>query len=300
MKLGRQILAILFLWGGHAWGDPRVDAAVRQLVSLGVKETTARSIVERWVERDTRRDPRPLLQTLQRSSENGAPVDLMLDKTAEGLAKGVSGDHLLRVLDGLGKSLGQAARLARVIRDDLNSEGITERETILRLGILQRLRKDDGWLRRLEEEAKQHEVNLHGFLQVSEAIGHLTGRLGLREKEADDLGALWMQKRTPPNEVNRLVRAIERGQKETSISEAARAVTESVLRGTPLEDALSRAEKAQENKEKKKTRGNDEERVTQEKSSPQSQPSAAEGRKDPSENKKDKESRNREKGEKDK
>ena len=276
MRLRSLIFAVLFLWGGQASGDAHADAVVQQLVSLGVKETTARSVVERWMERNSNRDPRPLLQTLQRASESGAPVDMMLDKTAEGLAKGASGDLLLRALDNWGKNLGQAARLARVIRSDLKSEGVSERETILRLGILQRLRKDEGWLRRLEQEAKQNQVNLQGFLQVSEAVGHLSGRLGLDEKEADDLGALWMKKRTPPSEVNKLVRVIEKGQPEMSVSEAVRVVTESVVRGASPEDVLSHIEKTKETKEKDRTMEEAEEQVTRVKSDGSSSPSAAE------------------------
>lgn len=298
MRLGRLIFTILFLGSGKAAADPHVDAAVQQLVSLGVKAPTARSVVERWVERDANRDPRPLLQTIRRASENQAPVDLLLDKTAEGLAKGVSGDRLLRALDDWGKNLGQAARLARVLRSDLNSEGVSERETILRLGILQRLRKDDGWLRRLEEEAKQNEVNLHGFLQVSEAVSYLSGRLGLDEKEADDLGALWMKKRMPPNEVYRLVRALEKGRPEVSVSDAVRAVTESVLRGSPPEDALTHIEKKTretkvEKDRKTKEKKEKEERVTRVKPDVNSPPSAAQDRKDPPENKKEKEKKDR-------
>lgn len=282
MNLRKLIFAVLFLWGGQAAaGDAHVDAVVQQLTSLGVKETTVRLVVERWMERDTNRDPRPLLQTLQRASESGAPVDLMLDKTAEGLAKGVSVDRLLRALDDWGKNLGQAARLSRVIRDDLKSEGISERETVLRLGILQRLRKDDGWLRRLEGEAKQNQVNLQGFLQVSEAVGHLSGSLGLNEKQADDLGALWMKRRMSPNEVSKLVRVIEKGQPEMSVSEAVRVVTESVLRGTSPEDVLSHIEKTRGTKEKDRKMEEKEEKVAKGKSDANAQPSAAEKEKKP-------------------
>ena len=102
MRFKILIFAIFFCWVGQASAATKVNVAVRQLVAWGVDETTARSVVERWVQRDAAGDPRALLQVFQRAMKDGAPVDLVVDKAAEGLAKGVFGPRLLSFLDDWG------------------------------------------------------------------------------------------------------------------------------------------------------------------------------------------------------
>ena len=117
--------------------------------------------------------------------------------------------------------------------------GVSERETILRLGILQRTRKDAAWLQRLSAEAKQNGVSLRSFLQISEAVVHLNAGLGLNEKQADELGDLLVKKHVLPQDVSKFVEVIERRNEKMSVSEAARVVSENVRKGASSEDALN-------------------------------------------------------------
>lgn len=234
-------------------GSGEVEVAVERLVALGAPEKVAQSVVGHWVERDEQVDPGALIAVVQGAAEAGAPVELVLDKATEGLAKGVPRDRLLRVLEDWGKDLGQAAQLAQVLRRELDPGGVSERETVLRLGILQRTRKDSGWLLRLEEKARRKQVDVPGFLRIGEAVGQLA-RLGLEEREAEELGVLWMERGVPAREVGKFVRAIEVGRDWMPVSQAAKSVTEGMLQGRSSDEILGGMEKEREKREKDEAR----------------------------------------------
>lgn len=249
MRLSIWVAALLLSWAGLATGAVNAHKAVKQLVASGVQEPDARLVVEQWVEKDGQADPEALVEVVRRASAAGAPVDLVVDKALEGLAKGVMGERLLRVLDDWGADLGQAAQLFQGIREEIDSAGISEQEAILRLGILQQGRKDGSWLLQLRQEARQNKVDLPGLLRIGEAVNHLA-KLGLEEQAAEDLGTAWMKEGVPSKEVGKLVRAIEVGREWMSPSQAAKEVSEGMSRGMSSDDLLRGMEREREKRGK--------------------------------------------------
>lgn len=249
MRLSIWVVALLLWWAGLAAGAVNARRAVKQLVESGVQEAEARLVIEQWFERDGQADPKALIDVIRRASAGGAPVDLVVDKALEGLAKGVAGERLVRVLDGWGANLGQAAQLLQSIREEVDPAGISEQEAILRLGILLQGRKDGSWLLQLRQEARKNKVDLPGLLRIGEAVNHLT-KLGLEEKAAEDLGTEWMKEGVPSKEVGKLVRAIEVGREWLSPSQAAKEVTEGRLRGMSSDEVLRGMEREREQRGK--------------------------------------------------
>jgi len=177
----------------------------------------------------------------ERSAGQGAPVDLVVGKAAEGLAKGIPEGRLLFALEAWSQQLAEAARSAAKLRRELKGEGINEREAILRLSVLQRLARGGVWLASLEAEARANETDLRGFLRVGEAVGHLTSKLGMDRHDAESIGRLMMRKQVPHQDVGKLVRAIELSRERSSLAEAAETIREKILLGVSPDDVLQAA-----------------------------------------------------------
>jgi hypothetical protein len=234
-------LAVLVpLSGAFAQTD---DRQVRALVNLGVNAEVARQVVRRWNARKPER-PEALVVLIERSAQAGAPVDLVVDKAAEGLAKGVPERSLVAAIETWGAHYAEAAHTAARLRKELQSEGVGEREAVLQLSVLQRLERDGAWLSRLGAEAKASKTDLRAFLGVAGAVGHLTSKLGLDRSEAEDLGRAMMRHQVAREDIAKYVQAIEVSRERSTIAEAAQSIREKILRGVSPEDALRAARNA--------------------------------------------------------
>lgn len=232
---------VLILWVGQASAD-----TVKDLTALGLSETKAQTILQRWADRHPNQSPESFVQVIQAATQNGAPVDLITDKAAEGLAKGVPPQRLINALTMWGKNLGQAAQTVRELRQSMAPGDVSDQEAILRVSVLQRTQKDKNWLDDLKTEAQKNKIDLQKFLNVGEAVGHLTNRLGLKKKEAEQLGILWMKENMSTGDIGKHIRAIEIGQNKMPIVQASRLVVENAMGGMSPDDILSNIQAAKE------------------------------------------------------
>ena len=237
MKSVCWVVAVLLLGFGQSSGSEHARQAAERLVSLGIAEAAARALMERWIGTEADEDPEALVAVLERASEVGAPVGLVANKAAEGLAKSMPRGRLLEFLGDFGVRLAQAARMARAFQDTLGRLDVPEDEAVLRLWALQRTREDDGWLRRMASEGPTRRAGLREFLRICEAIDDVR-ELGMEEKKAEDLGILWLQEHMKPDDVGTVLRAIRARQAWLEVSEAASMATDCVLQGMSTREVL--------------------------------------------------------------
>ena len=216
------------------------DEALDRLLDLGADETAAGSLMARWPEAD---GTEALVAALAAAVEAGAPVDLMLDKAAEGLAKNVPPARLLPALRRWGGELAAAATLARQLHEELDPGSLSERETVLRLHLLRRTQPDSDWIARLRAGAVDGGVEIRTLLGVGEAVARLQ-RLGLSQEEAVDVGYTWLASGVRVGAVATLVRAIEVGGDGMPVAEAARQVTERAIEGWSADEVLAHMDRA--------------------------------------------------------
>lgn len=215
----------------------RADDA-RVVKPLSLPEDQARTVLERWAERHPDSPPEPLIEAIRRASAAGAPAELVADKAVEGLAKGVPPQRLFRVLDTWGRDLGRAAQTVREIRRPDAVDDIPEREAILRMSVIQRLQHSGAWLDGLKEAAQSSQADLRDFLNVGEAMGHLTGRLGLQSEAASQLGAEWLRHHASGGDIGKHLRAIEAGRDAMPVGQATRMVVDQIRGGASPDDIL--------------------------------------------------------------
>lgn len=214
----------------------RADEAVDRLIEAGVSEAPAQHLVERWGEAHPD-GIEELVAILVAAIAAEAPPDLVVDKAAEGLAKGIPAARLLPALTAWSEQIAQAAGLAAVLQEELEPGGMTRRGIVLRLHLLQRARDDDAWLNRLRQDARRTGANIADLLAVGESVGQLT-RLGLSEGEAEDLGRRWLDSGVDAIAAPSLLRAIETARDAMPLAAAAEHVTERTGEGWTADEVL--------------------------------------------------------------
>lgn len=246
-----RLWVIIILWAGQA-----IAANVNDLTELGLPETTAQTLLQRWAERHPNQTPDELIAVLQDATKRGAPIDLIADKTSEGLAKGIPAQRLLSALTMWGENLGRASQIVKELRQNLKPSDISEQEAVLRVSVLQRTQKDEKWLEDLKIEAQKNHADLQKFLNVGEAVGHLTHRLGLKKKETEQLGALWMKETVSTDDIGKHIRAIEIGRDKMPVVQASRIVVENAMGGMSPDAILNSIQDRQTGNEKRDLRDN--------------------------------------------
>ena len=221
----------------HMATPAAADESLDRLVELGAEEARVQQLLDRW--QDTYDSgAEDLIETLARAMEAAAPADLVIDKAAEGVAKRIPIPRLLPALRLWSEQIALAAQLAVELSGELDTEGMTHRDMVLRLQILQRARGEDAWLRRLRDEALRMDASVADLLAIGESISQLA-RLGLPDGEADELGHSGLGSGVDALTAPSLLRAIETAQDAMPLAVAARLVTERTAQGWTAEDVLS-------------------------------------------------------------
>ena len=214
------------------------EAAQQRLAELGLDGGTARDVLSRWEAAHGDEATTALLAVFEEAADADAPLDLVADKVAEGLAKQVPIPRLLPALAQWSQELGTAAALARDLRLDFDAGDLSERETVLRVQLLRRMQPTQDWLTELRAGAAGSDVTVRAFLGIGEAVGRLTV-LGVPPSAAAEHGRRWLQQGVSPREAGILVQAVERGAAAMPAAAAAREVTERALSGVPPDDVLA-------------------------------------------------------------
>lgn len=211
---------------------------LERLVERGAEEAATRDLFARWPESPDAPGLEALVLAVEEAVAGQAPIDLVLDKAAEGLAKGVAPAVLLSALARWSADLGEAARMAQDLRAQLDADGVTERETVLRIHLLQQSAPDGSRLQRLHSAASEADAGVRQFLEVSEAVGRLAG-FGLAEDEAVAVGQRWLASHVDAHDVATLLRAVEVGGDRMPIAQAAAQVTERAATGWSADEVLA-------------------------------------------------------------
>jgi hypothetical protein len=202
------------------------DSPVERLVSLGIQPDMAGHLVARWQALTMTPPADSLVQAMiDVVQRRRAPVDLVVDKVSEGLAKRVSPQLLLPALDRWGRELSQASEVSRRLHNRFDAGTVSMRETVLRLHLLRRGGAADVWLRQLFLHARESDLDVGTFLRVCEAVAQLQDS-GLQQDPAVAVGQRWLAAGVPAGDVGHLVRAIEDLARDTSLVAAAKWVTD--------------------------------------------------------------------------
>ena len=241
---GPALLLLSLLGGLSARADTladQVDSATERLVGLGVEATAARQLIVRWQAVAAAPPADSLVQAMTAVVERRrAPLDLVVDKVSEGLAKQVPPEQLLPALDRWGRELSQASEVARRLHNRFDAGAVSMRETVLRVHLLRRGYAADAWLRTLFMSAREADPDVGTFLRVSEAVAQLREQ-GMAEESAVVVGQRWLAAGVVAGDVPVLVRAIEEARRDTSLSAAAQWVTDRLVEGSSAKEVAQQA-----------------------------------------------------------
>ena len=218
--------------------DTVIAAAAEDLVKLGVDREAAVHLLDSWVAVAGAPPADSLVQAIAGALRFQAPVDLIIDKTSEGLAKQIPPHRLLPALDRWGRELSQACEIAARLHKRFDAGRVSVRETVLRVHLLRRSRADGVWLRRLFASALESEPSVGGFLRASEAVAHLR-HLGLSDDEAVSVGQHFLAAGVSAGDMDDLLRVIEVAGEGLPLAEAARQVSERVTEGWTAEEVMT-------------------------------------------------------------
>ncbi len=231
-KAGSYLLLLYLLAGLSAPAvHAEAEAAEEALTELGVAPAAARQLIERWQALAAAPSVDSLVQAMTDVVQRRrAPVDLVVDKVEEGLAKQVPPRRLLSALDPWGRELSQSSEVALRLHRRFDPGSVTLRETVLRIQLLRRGGDADAWLRELFLSARDGDADVGTFLRVSEAAAQLRDR-GLQEALANRAGQRWLTAGIRAGDVDDFLRAIDEVARDTTLAAAAEWVTDRVVRG---------------------------------------------------------------------
>lgn len=177
-----------------------IEPAIEQLQALGVPAETGRQLLQRWQAVAEGPPADSLVSVIAGAVRRQAPVDLITDKIAEGLAKGVTPTQLLPAVDRWGRELSLASEVAQRLHTRLEPGDVTLRETVLRVHLLRRGQGTDTWLRQLFAQATESDPDVGTFLDVSEAVMQLQEN-GIETEQAVHTGQRWLAAGVPASQV---------------------------------------------------------------------------------------------------
>lgn len=238
MRSLRRALLPVMLSSVSLWAD---DPSAR-LQEFGVPASEAEALIERWSGAQPPMPADSLLQAIERAVQRQAPVDLVIDKVTEGLAKRVPPPLLLVALHQWGIELSQAAEISQRLHQRFEIGDVTMRETVLRVQLLRSEAGQDQWLRALFREATVSEPTVQQFLRSGEAVAQLRQR-GLPDETAVETASRWLAAGVPARQMGDLVRAIETAHQSMPLVDAARQVSDRAADGWTADEVLTHVER---------------------------------------------------------
>lgn len=240
--LMKQILFVLagfVILCGQVLGSIGIAGAVDRVVGLGIDRQQAEALVVRWANEGGGHNVMPLVNVLEQASTRGAPIDLVINKTAEGLAKQLPQDSLLVFLEVYSKELAHAVKVVRSFGEEAENSD-PEKEMILRFWALHRT-KPNSWMDFLALEARKNHTTLTEYLRVCKTVGQLS-QLGIQEQKAQSLGVLWLEQRLKSEQLNMLLKIVRMRKSSTGdVLKAVERATEDFLKGMSPGEVLDRS-----------------------------------------------------------